>query len=93
MNRSAALNARPKGNAAKPAMKVQKISKKNSDPPLKANQLKILQFLQILTVTDFDMFYDRLYIRQYLTLYIRQLITGSSLAKLMLKYYLLFIAS
>jgi hypothetical protein len=37
MNRSAALNARPKGNAAKPAMKVQKISKKNSDPPLKAN--------------------------------------------------------
>jgi hypothetical protein len=45
MNRSAALNARPKGNAAKPAMKVQKISKKNSDPPLKANQLKILQFL------------------------------------------------
>jgi hypothetical protein len=40
------------------------------------------------TVTDFDMFYDRLYIRQYLTLYIRQLITGSSLAKLMLKYYL-----
>jgi hypothetical protein len=41
MKRSAAITARPKGNAAKPAMKVQKISK----APLKANQLKILQFL------------------------------------------------
>jgi hypothetical protein len=45
MNRSAASTPRPKGNAAKPATKVQKTSTKKTDPPLKANQLKILQFL------------------------------------------------
>ena len=45
MNKSAAPSARAKGNAAQSAMKEPKNTKKNSDPPLKAKQLKLLQFL------------------------------------------------